>query len=51
MSERFVNEKCINVTNMKLNEDFVLFGNAEDFESDETFAFLYCLRSLFYISI
>ena len=30
MFETFVNEKCIN---MKLTEDFVLFGNAKDFES------------------
>ena len=34
MFETFVNEKCINVTNMKLKEDFVLFGNAKDFESE-----------------
>ena len=33
MFETFVNEKCINVTNMKLEEDFVLFGDANDFES------------------
>ena len=32
MFQTFVNEKCINVTNMKLNEDFALFGNAKDFE-------------------
>ena len=30
MFETFVNEKCINVTNMKLKQDFVLFGNAKD---------------------
>ena len=30
----------INVTNMKLKEDFVLFGNAKDFESDKIFDFI-----------
>ena len=25
----FVNEKCVNVRNIKLKEDFVLFGNAK----------------------
>ena len=50
MSERFVNEKYINVTNMKLNEDFVLFGNAEDFESDEIFDFI-ILSAKFIFSI
>ena len=35
--ETFVNEKCTNMINMKLAEDFVLFGNAKDFESDEIF--------------
>ena len=38
--ETFVNEKSINVTNMKLTEDFVLFGNSKDFESDEIFDFI-----------
>ena len=40
MLETFVNEKCINVTNIKLKEDFVLFGNAKGFESDEIFDFI-----------
>ena len=40
MFEALVNEKCINVTNMKLKEDSVLFGNAKDFESDEIFDFI-----------
>ena len=40
MFQTFVNEKCINVTNMKLNEDFALFGNAKDFEWDEIFDFI-----------
>ena len=40
MFETFVNEKCINMMNMKLTEDFVLFGNAKDFESDEIFDFI-----------
>ena len=39
MFETFVNKKCVNVTNMKLKEDFVLFGNAKDFESDQIFDF------------
>ena len=34
MFETFMNEKCRNVTNIKLKEDFVLFSNAKDFESD-----------------
>ena len=38
---------------MKLNEDFVLFDNAEDFETDEIFDFiiLFSKLYLFYISI
>ena len=40
MFETFVNEKCLNMINMKLTEDFVLFGNAKDFESDEIFDFI-----------
>ena len=32
MSKTFVNEKCANVTNVKLKEDFVLFVNAKDSE-------------------
>ena len=35
MFETFVNEKLVNVTNMKQNEDFVLFGNRKDFKLDE----------------
>ena len=37
MFETFVNEKCINMINTKLTEDFVLFGNVKDFESGEIF--------------
>ena len=40
MFETFVNEKCLNMINMKLTEDFILFGNAKDFESDEIFDFI-----------
>ena len=40
MFQTFVNEKCINLTNTKLTEDFVLFVNAKDFESDEIFDFI-----------
>ena len=44
MFETFVNEKCINMINMKLTEDFVLFGNAKDMKS---LILLYCLQSFF----
>jgi len=44
MFETFVNEKCINMINTKLTEDFVLFGNVKDFESDEIFEFLCCFQ-------
>ena len=37
MFEKFVNEKLVNVTNMKQNEDFVLFGNRKDFNSLQFF--------------
>ena len=47
MFETFVNEKCINVTNMKLTEDFVLFGNAKDFESNEIFDFIILFAKFF----
>ena len=47
MFKTFVNEKCINVTNMKQTEDFVLFGNAKDFESDEIFDFIILLAIFF----
>ena len=40
MFETFVNEKCINMINMKLTEDFVQFCNAKDFKSDEIFYFI-----------
>ena len=40
MFEKFVNGKFVHVTtNMELKEDFVLFGNGQDFESDEIFDF------------
>ena len=48
MFETFVNEKCINMINMKLTEDFVLFGNAKDFESDEIFNFIILFAKPFY---
>ena len=39
MFEKFVNGKFVHVTtNMEL-KDFVLFGNGQDFESDEIFDF------------
>ena len=47
--ETFANEKCINATSMKLNEDFVLFGNAKDFESGEIFDFIILFAKFFYI--
>ena len=48
MFETFVNEKCINMINMKLTEDFVLFDNAKDFESGEIFDFV-ILFAIFFI--
>ena len=39
MFQTFVNKKCMNVTYMKLKEDF---------ESDEIFDFLYCLQMLLF---
>ena len=48
MFETFVNEKCINMINMKLTEDFVLFDNAKDFESGEIFDY-YFVCKVFYI--
>ena len=47
MFETFVNEKCINMINMKLTEDFVLFGNAKDFESGEIFDFIILFAKFF----
>ena len=47
MFETFVNEKCIHMINMKLTEDFVLFGNAKDFESDEIFDFIILFANVF----
>ena len=49
MFETFVNEKCLNMINMKLTEDFVLFGNAKDFESDEIFDFIILFVKFFFI--
>ena len=45
--ETFLNKKCVHVTNMKLKEDFVLFGNAKDFESDEIFDFIISFTKFF----
>ena len=42
----FVNEKCINVTNKKLKEDFEQFGNAKDFESDKIFDLIILFANL-----
>ena len=45
-----MNEKCINVTNMKLNEDFVAFGNAKDFNQMnqmKSLTLLCCLHSFY----
>ena len=47
MFQTIVNEKCNNVTNMKLKEDFVLFGKAKDFKSDETFDFIILFARFF----
>ena len=48
MFQTVVNKKCIRVTNMKLKEDFVLFGKAKkDFESDEIFDFIILFAKLF----
>ena len=48
MFETFVNEKCIHMINMKLTEDFILFGNAKDFESDEIFDFIILFANVFF---
>ena len=47
MFQTFVNEKCINLTSTKLTEDFVLFVNAKDFESDEIFDFIILFAKFF----
>ena len=47
MFQTIVNEKCNNVTNMKLKEDFVLFGKAKDFKSDEIFDFIILFARFF----
>ena len=39
---------CINMINMKLTEDFVLFRNANDFESKEIFDFIILLQSFYF---
>ena len=49
MSETFENEKCINMIHMKLTEDFVLFGKAKDFESDEIFDFIILFAKFFFL--
>ena len=46
--KKFVIEKCTNVTNMTLHEDFVLFGNVKDIESDEIFDFIVLLAKFFF---
>ena len=48
MSETFVNEKCIHMITMELTEDFVLFGNAKDFEPDEIFDFIILFANGFF---
>ena len=45
--KKFVNEECTNVTNMALREDFVLFDNMKDFESDEIFDFIILFAKFF----
>ena len=47
MFETFVNEKCIIMTNMKLTEDFVLFGNAKTLNQVKSLTLLFCLQSFF----
>ena len=49
-----MNEKCINVTNMKPKEDFVAFGNAKDFNQMnqmKSSTLLCCLQSFYFIYI
>ena len=38
--EQFVNEKCVNMANMKLNQEIIVFGNAKDFKYDAVFDFV-----------
>ena len=45
--QKSVNEKCTCVTNMTLNEDFVLFGHMKDFESDYVLDFTELFAKLF----
>ena len=47
MFQTIVNEKCNNMTNIKLKEDFVLFGKAKDFKSDEIFNFIILFARFF----
>ena len=43
--KRKVSEKFLNVTNITLHEDFVLFGNTTNVLSDEIFGFKYNLQT------
>ena len=47
MFKKIVNEKCTNVTDMMLHEDFVLFGNMKDFESEEIWDFMILFAKFF----
>ena len=46
--EHLLHSKCGNVMNMQLTQEIVLFGNAENFESDDVIDFL-ILFAKFYI--
>ena len=38
--EQLVNEKCLNMVNMKQNQKIILFGKAKDLKSDAIFDFV-----------
>ena len=45
--KQIVYEKCLNMVNIKLNEEIVLFGNAKDFKSDANFDFVILFANLY----